>query len=60
VDFDDFLAARLGPLLRYATVVTCDPPLDRDRLEALAPPGHDHVAVQELHVAVQELHAVAR
>lgn len=95
MDFDEFLSARLGPLLRYATVVTCDPhlaedvtqevlaraqrrwrrighleapeqyvrrmilneflswrrrraagvvPLERERLEALAPPGRDHLA----------------
>jgi RNA polymerase sigma-70 factor (sigma-E family) len=30
VTFEEFLAARLGPLLRYATVVTCDPHLAQD------------------------------
>jgi RNA polymerase sigma-70 factor (sigma-E family) len=25
VTFDEFVSARLGPLLRYATVLTCDP-----------------------------------
>ena len=28
--FDEFTSARLGPLLRYATVVTCDPYLGED------------------------------
>lgn len=28
--FDEFVGARLGPLLRYATVVTCDPHLAQD------------------------------
>ena len=28
--FDEFVAARLGALLRYATVVTCDPHLAQD------------------------------
>jgi len=30
VTFDEFVAARLVPLLRYATVVTCDPHLAQD------------------------------
>ena len=28
--FDEFVTARLGPLLRYATVLTCDPHLAQD------------------------------
>jgi DNA-directed RNA polymerase specialized sigma24 family protein len=28
--FDEFLGARLSALLRYATVVTCDPHLAED------------------------------